>query len=303
MEERKQEEPLNPDSIEDLDAESTRLAQESKILKDIYGAKITQRVIWMFESPVEMVEKRPIGSIGSSINKIMGGKYRPEHKHIMGMGKMHQYYDEDDDDVDEGLVKYEMVGRKRFQVILNEDFTNIIENEYQTFLKSGKPIYDTYLDFNDIYYFVFRVDKFSDGKPYLQMTVTNTTTQALRELRRNTKLNGPFLEVKAVKWMITNNEDSEDEVVEVDGQTAQIVNRCYEKATEKQKIVAKAITYQGKQSVLYVDHTKALGKKPFIMAMSQPDYPRITLRYRDKITRWDFLSTFVPPEDLTIETG
>ena len=65
------------------------------------------------------------------------------------------------------------------------------------------------------------------------MTLTNTSTQAMRELRRTTKLNGPFLEVKAVKWIVTSAEDSEEEVLEVDAQTSQIVNRCFEKAVDK----------------------------------------------------------------------
>lgn len=77
------------------------------------------------------------------------------------------------------------------------------------------------------------------------MQITNTTTQANRELRRVTKLNGPFLEVKAVKWMITNEEDSEEDMAELDGRTSQVVNRCFEKAVEKQRAVAKAFNYNG----------------------------------------------------------
>lgn len=54
---------------------------------------------------------------------------------------------------------------------------------------------------------------------------------------------------------------------------------------------------------MYVDHAKAGGKKPFIMDMSRGDHKKVNLKYKDKLTRWDFLSTFVPPEDISIESS
>ena len=59
-----------------------------------------------------MIEKRPIGAIGS--NFIVGGKKVgfPGFKGGAGFGD--SYYDEEDDEMDEGVVKFEMFGRKRF---------------------------------------------------------------------------------------------------------------------------------------------------------------------------------------------
>ena len=39
------------------------------------------------------------------------------------------------------------------------------------------------------------------------------------------------------------------------------------------------------------------------MDMTAPGHPKIQMKYKDKLTRWDFLSTFVPPEDISIENG
>ena len=44
------------DGCDNIDEECERLAQESQVLKDIYGAKIRQEVVWHFESPVVMME-------------------------------------------------------------------------------------------------------------------------------------------------------------------------------------------------------------------------------------------------------
>jgi hypothetical protein len=102
---------------------------------------------------------------------------------------------------------------------------NTIERNYQTFLKAGKPFADTYIEIGngDVYYLVFRLEKYADGKPYTHITITNTGTQAYRDLKRKTKLNGPFIEVKATRWMITNPEDSDEEIFEADPQTTAVV--------------------------------------------------------------------------------
>ena len=65
-------EQAQPDEIEDLnfkDANDDKedLSSSSKVLLDIYGPKIKQEVIWMFESPVVLVEKDSIGALGFTL--------------------------------------------------------------------------------------------------------------------------------------------------------------------------------------------------------------------------------------------
>lgn len=67
--------------------------------------------------------------------------------------------------------------------------------------------------------------------------------------------------------------------------------------------MAKAIKFNNQEHVLYFDVQRRNGSRPFMLNMAQRDAPQIELKLREKITRWDFLSTFKPPENLSIESG
>jgi hypothetical protein len=67
--------------------------------------------------------------------------------------------------------------------------------------------------------------------------------------------------------------------------------------------VAKAITFQQKSSIIYVEHNRLQKKKPYIMDMSDQAHGKTYIKSKEKRTKWDFLSTFVPPEELSIENG
>jgi hypothetical protein len=62
----------------------------------------------MFESPVEMVDRNPIGPLGEA--KV------DNHAKLPRFGAADNYYDEEDEEV-KSNYRYEMIGKKRFQVI------------------------------------------------------------------------------------------------------------------------------------------------------------------------------------------
>ena len=45
------------------------------------------------------------------------------------------------------------------------------------------------------------------------------------------------------------------------------------------------------------------GAHPIAINMANRNQPDIKFKLKEAKTRWDFLSTFKPPEDLSIETG
>lgn len=155
----------------ETDIEAERLARESKILMEIYGAKIKQEIIWMFDSPVQMVDKMPIGAIGEpenlmKVNPFKGGKGMFYNPPVFG-GSSDDYGDEDLNENVSGK-KYELMGKRRYQIIPSELHKIAIEREYQKFLNSGRPDHDGYLELGgEVYYLKFRQDKFADGKSFL----------------------------------------------------------------------------------------------------------------------------------------
>ena len=111
------------------------------------------------------------------------------------------------------------------------------------------------------------------------------------------------MEVKSQKWFIASGEDSDEDVMPVDGMLGQVVAACYDKCQREHKNLAKAVKFNHQEHVLYFDVQRMNGSRPFMLNMAQRDAPQIELKLREKITRWDFLSTFKPPEDLSIESG
>ena len=67
--------------------------------------------------------------------------------------------------------------------------------------------------------------------------------------------------------------------------------------------MAKAVVFNREQHVLYFDYKKKNGQRPYLISMDDPSHPKVTLKVKEKCTRWDFLSTFKPPQDLSIESG
>jgi len=96
----------------------------------------------------------------------------------------------------------------------------------------------------------------------------NTGTSANRDLKRTIELNGPFLEVKSQYWIAVSGEDSDEELLPIEGNLGQIVNRCYEKCKSKQRNIAKAVLFNREDHVLYFDIKQRNGTKPFLMNMA-----------------------------------
>ncbi len=70
----------------------------------------------------------------------------------------------------------------------------------------------------------------ADGKIRKLMIVKNVVTQAQRRLFRKISLNGPFHEIVARKWHITDPEDSETEVEVLNDHISEDITRCIERA-------------------------------------------------------------------------
>jgi hypothetical protein len=89
---------------------------------------------------------------------------------------------------------------------------------------------------------------------------------------------------------------------------ASTVNRCYEKALASQQNVAKAVKFNNLDHILFVDCARRGGQRPVLINMKDYMHPKpenipTPLKMKETITRWDFLSTLKPPENLSIESG
>jgi hypothetical protein len=81
------------------------------------------------------------------------------------------------------------------------------------------------------------------------------------------------------------------------------ITSSYEECIETQQPVAKAIRHNNADQILYFDFKKKKGERPILINMSNNQRKSVTLKLKEKQTRWDFLSPFKPPVELAIEKG
>ncbi len=67
--------------------------------------------------------------------------------------------------------------------------------------------------------------------------------------------------------------------------------------------VAEAITLKNMPHVIYVDPRKNNGERPIAINMADRSVKDLKFKLKESKTRWDFLSTLKPPENLSIESG
>lgn len=70
-----------------------------------------------------------------------------------------------------------------------------------------------------------------------------------------------------MKWVYVKNDDSDDEIKDVDSELSDILNEKYDDCLDDELNLAHALKINGIEHILYFDFSKKEGKRPIIINM------------------------------------
>lgn len=109
-------------------------------------------------------------------------------------------------------------------------------------------------------------------------------------MRREKKINGPFIESKAYDWKINNGQLTEWE--------KNMMSNVMTKCKNKQETKAKAMRYGGADCLFIVENRTFAS---YILSLK--DGKKWDCNNKETVKRWDAVTTFKPPPELSIESG
>eukprot|EP00347_Sterkiella_histriomuscorum_P016706 403352164 len=276
------------------DLENPQLTKEDEELIALYGPKI--RVIkWYFENDSQVQQqvkerKKNKGVIGggnrnSNINNaalggaLFGNRVRPA------------FDDEEDKNQEEEDINYKVIDGVGYSA-LNEDQSNQIEEAFQEYIARQRP-QDVYIQSGEDIYMV-RFDPKQRQVNGGCWEIKNTQSQVGRVLRRQIDFKGPFKTTRKLEWIMVAPKPpvfSED----IQAQFTETYKKS-ESTGRDESIVVKAFGY--KYVFIVESHNR---NQPYIIELGNLD--KHLMRMKENIHRWDFVSTFRPPEHLSVESG
>lgn len=118
-----------------MGAEEVELVRKSKLLQEIYGAKMKEKISWYVQSYEDEVERMKIGCI-AEVRVV-----KPPRDNRLGParfgGNYGNYYDEEvEEDMFQENQSFELIDGKRYQEITDLNSYNKIEDLFQNCLRN-----------------------------------------------------------------------------------------------------------------------------------------------------------------------
>lgn len=263
----KMEAPLVVMGEEEKDEEA--LSAEEKELQKIYGDKVVQ-ILWMFEN--DEVARNAVEA-GEPEVPAYGDEYGDEY------GAEAAFQDP---------VKqiYRVVEGIGFQ-ILDQQHCQNLESTYAAFLESQKE-QETYIqEGEDVYQVKFSVRNQNNW------VIKNTLNNNERVLLRQKHLNGPFITQTAFAWSLA------DRLRPLSDPEQDLMSKVARRARATKTTKARALAFNGNAHCLFV--VQAPDYKAYILNLQNDT--RWACASKQTTKRWDAVTSFRPPPELSIESG
>lgn len=181
-------------------------------------------------------------------------------------------------------TNFKFVGGIGYQ-FLDPKHTNDLEEALKDFKKSGRDREVYIQEGEDVYQIVF------NRKTLNNWTIKNIGNEAERVLRREKRVNGPFITQKTYKWEVVEGGNLLD-------REQDLMSATYSKSKRQAETKAKAMRFAGKECLFVVENRNL---NTYIMALDNGRKWKCASKVTTK--RWDAVSAFKPPPELSIEKG
>lgn len=186
-----------------------------------------------------------------------------------------------------------MIGNEWYQYLTQEQ-SDQIEAAYKQY-KETLETSQTYIECeSDLYEVKFCKSMLG------QWTILNTETQFSRRLVRQNVIRGPFRETKTINWTIVTEDGHALEGV-IPEEAQSLMTDSLLSAKNQRNNVAKYVQIQQPNDHIYCAEYDKKACTSFLLNLK--DLKKIHLQQKEVIRRWDYLTTFRPPEHLSIESG